>query len=132
MRRRYYWIMALGFLLITGLEMGYFVALNGDPVYRYRIDWNHDALASRATIFQGTGDVLTVTGNLRVGGTILRPILSLLINQEFGLLFWLFLSCSYLGLPSQILAHEERRLLQTLTGLGIGWMGFISYSRLVA
>jgi Dolichyl-phosphate-mannose-protein mannosyltransferase len=131
MRRRYYLIMAVGFLLIAGLEMGYFGALTGDPFYRYHIDVNHNSPATHATIFRGTGDVLTVAGNLRVGGTILRPILLLLINQEFGLLFWVFIPAAIWVCRAKIIPVEERRLLQILTGLGMVWMLFIAYSRLL-
>ena len=131
MRRRYYWTMAVGFLLIAGLEMGYFGALTGDPFYRYHIDVNHNYPAARAKMFRGTGDVLTAAGNLRVGGTILRPILSLLINQEFGLLFWVFIPAAIWVWRAKIIPVEERGLLQILTGLGMGWMLFISYSRLL-
>ena len=131
MRRRYYWIMALGFLLIVGMEMSYFSALTGDPFYRYRIDLNHDAFAARGVLSQGTGGILTVTGDLHAGGTILHPIVSLLFNQEFGLLFWVFIPAATWACRAKILALEDRRLLRILTGLGILWMVFISYGQVV-
>ena len=31
--RRFYWIMAFGFLLIVGIEVSYFTAIKGDPFY---------------------------------------------------------------------------------------------------
>jgi len=130
-RRRYYWIMALGFLLIVGLEMSYLSALTGDPFYRYRLDLHHDAPLSRPRYF-GAGDILTPAGNLKVGGAILYPILSLLFNQEFGLVFWLFIPAGIWAFRTKLLAPEPRRLLQTLAGLGIVWMVLIAYGGLVA
>jgi hypothetical protein len=128
-RRRYYWIMALGFLLIVGLEMSYFSVLNGDPFYRYRLDLSHN-VSSRPQWYSGSGDVLGVTGNLRAGGSIFHPILSLLFNQEFGLVFWLFIPAAIWSCRAKGLA--ERRLLQTLIGLGMVWTVFIAYGGLLA
>jgi 4-amino-4-deoxy-L-arabinose transferase-like glycosyltransferase len=130
MRRRYYWVMALGFLLIMGMEMSYFSALTGDPFYRYRIDANYEN-PHRGMVF-GTGDTLTVTGDLAAGGVIFSPILSLLFNQEFGLLFWIFIPAVIWACRAKMLEVEEQRLLKLLAGLGMVWMVFISYGRLLA
>jgi Dolichyl-phosphate-mannose-protein mannosyltransferase len=130
-RRRYYWIMALGFLLIVGMEMAYLGAFTGDPFYRYRIDIVHDGPRT-SNWHPGTGDVLATSGNLERGGAIFYPILSLLVNQEFGLVFWLFIPAVIWVFSTRGLAPEKRRLLQLLTGLGLLWMVFISYGRVLA
>jgi 4-amino-4-deoxy-L-arabinose transferase-like glycosyltransferase len=130
-RRRYYWIMSLGFLLIVGMEVSYFSALTGDPFYRYRIDLGHE-ISSRPQWHEGTGDILGVSGNLQAGGTIFHPILSLLFNQEFGLLFWVFVPAAIWACRAKILAPEEQNLLRILIGFGIVWMVFISYGKLLA
>jgi 4-amino-4-deoxy-L-arabinose transferase-like glycosyltransferase len=129
-RRRYYWIMSLGFLLIVGMEMSYFSALTGDPFYRYRVDLGHE-VSSWPQWYEGTGDILTVSGNLESGGTIFYPILSLLFNQEFGLLFWVFVPAAIWVCRAKP-ALEEQRLLRILIGFGIVWMIFISYGKLLA
>jgi hypothetical protein len=101
-----------------------------DPFYRYRVDLGHE-VSSWPQWYEGTGDILTVSGNLESGGTIFYPILSLLFNQEFGLLFWVFVPAAIWvcrGKP----ALEEQRLLRILIGFGIVWMIFISYGKLLA
>lgn len=130
-RRRYYWIMSLGFLLVVGIEISYFGMLTGDPFYRYRIDLSHEIL-NRSRWHRGTGDIIAVTGNLQAGGPIFQPVLSLLFNQEFGLVFWLVIPAAIWGLRAKFLAPQKQRLLQILTSLGLVWIVFISYSRLVS
>jgi 4-amino-4-deoxy-L-arabinose transferase-like glycosyltransferase len=131
--RRYYWIMAVAFLLIVGVEVGYFAALTGDPLYRYRIDLHHDvidrggdvALASRL------GSFFDIEGNLSVN-VLLQPVVALLLNQEFGLLFWLIVPASiWIWRCKDRISAEDRRLLLLLGGLGIVWLLFVSLNAAV-
>jgi 4-amino-4-deoxy-L-arabinose transferase-like glycosyltransferase len=147
MRRRYYWVMALGFLLLIGSEIAFFSAVTGDPFYRYHIDVNHnahEALIRDPVPNTGEGvtvhgvenlnhqDTLNNQGNLDVGGTISQPIFALLFNQEFGLLFWALIPAAIWACRANTMGLGERRLLQLLTGVGMVWLVFISYSGLLA
>lgn len=130
-RRRDYWLLALGFVLIVGMEMVYLGAFTGDPLYRYKIDWTHES-GRPAGWRRGSGDVLSATGNLEIGSAVLRPVFSLLLNQEFGVAFWLFIFAAIWAWRSESLEIENKRLLQLLSGLALLWMAFISYGRVLA
>ncbi len=126
-RRRYYWFMALGFTLLVGLEVAYFGALTGDPFYRYRIDLWHDRVDRGALVGLAatSGSRLNMEGNLAVPAYV-EPIVALLLNQEFGLLFWFFVPAAVWASAGRGVATEERRLLRVLTGLALVWMVFVS------
>jgi len=125
--RKYYWIMALGFLVVVGTEIGYFTALTGDPLYRYRIDLFHDVVdrIGDAKTALGSGVTLNLEGNLTVN-PFLEPFTALLLNQEFGILFWLYIPAAIWVWRTNRIAAEDRRLLRFLTGLGLVWMAFVS------
>ena len=110
--------------------MAYFSALTGDPFYRYHIDVNHAPRASRAWCL-GTGEILNVQGIWRVGGPIFHPILSLLFNQEFGLLFWVFIPAAIWACRAKTIVWKSGVCYRLLTGLGMVWMVFISYTGLL-
>jgi hypothetical protein len=131
LRRRHYWLLALGFVLIIAMEMAYLGAFTGDPLYRYKIDLAHEGKRP-AGWRRGVGDVLSVTGNLEIGDAVLRPVLSLLLNQEFGVAFWLFVPAAVWAWRSESLELENKRLLQLLSGLALLWTAFISYGGLLA
>jgi len=124
--RRYYWIIAVGFILIVGAEIGYFTAFTGDPLYRYRIDLHHDVVdrAGDVAAARQSGTVFDLEGNLSVG-VFLQPVAALLLNQEFGLLFWLWAPAS-IWLYKQMIPAEERRLILLLNSLLGVWILFIS------
>jgi 4-amino-4-deoxy-L-arabinose transferase-like glycosyltransferase len=90
-RTHYLWI-AGGFLSIWVAELLYLWAMTGDPLYRFNIALHHDSTIDRS---------IDLAGNTIVN-PILDPLLVLLINQEFMLLFvaaiplgaWLCLSKS--------------------------------------
>jgi 4-amino-4-deoxy-L-arabinose transferase-like glycosyltransferase len=126
-RRKHYWIMALGFALVVGIEIGYFTVLTGDPLYRYRIDLFHDLVdrVSDAKAAMSSGRILDLEGNLTVS-PFLDPFVALLINQEFGLLFWAYIPAAIWAWRTKEVSVEDRRLLRLLIGLGLVWMAFIS------
>jgi 4-amino-4-deoxy-L-arabinose transferase-like glycosyltransferase len=127
-RRRDYWLMALGFVVVVGAEVAYFGALTGDPLYRYRIDLFHDKV-DRVTVAGAITDAsrtgLNLEGNLSVSA-VLEPVVALLLNQEFGLLFWFFVPAAAWACFGRGLPPEERRLVRLLTALALVWMVFIS------
>jgi 4-amino-4-deoxy-L-arabinose transferase-like glycosyltransferase len=65
-------------LVLLG-EAAFQWAMTGDPLHRYSLAFNHDSTLDRAA---------NEEGNLLVH-PVLDPLLVLLVNNEFGLLFWL-------------------------------------------
>jgi len=125
--RKYYWIMGLGFVLVVGVEIGYFVAMTGDPFYRYRIDLFHDVVdrfGDAAAAFS-SGMTLNLEGNLAVN-PVLEPFITLLFNQEFGLLFWAYIPAALWVWRAKNITREHQQLLRCLVGLGLVWMAFVS------
>jgi len=125
--RRYYWVMALGFVLVVGIEVGYFTAMTGDPFYRYRIDLFHDVVdrIGDATAAIKFGMTLNLEGNLTVN-PFLEPFVTLLVNQEFGLLFWAYIPAAAWAWRTKKISMEDQRLLRLLIGFGLVWMAFVS------
>jgi hypothetical protein len=125
--RRFYWIMAFAFLLIVGAEMIYFTALAGDPLYRYRIDLHHDIVdrVGEVRLANQSGRLFDIEGNLAVN-VLLQPLLALLLNQEFGILFWAFVPASIWVWKTKTTLLEDRRLIRLLSGLGLVWIIFVS------
>src|SRR5262245_50561757 len=131
--RRYYWIMAVAFLLIVGVEVGYFAALTGDPLYRYRIDLHHDVIdrGGDVALANRLGSVFDIEGNLSVN-VLLQPVIALLLNQEFGLLCWLVIPASiWIWQSKDRISMEQRNLLLLLGGLGVVWILFVSLNAAV-
>lgn len=69
----------IGLVLVLGGEALFQWALTGDPLRRYAIAFNHDSHIDRAANHEG---------NLLLHPAI-DPVLVLLINDDFGLLFWI-------------------------------------------
>jgi 4-amino-4-deoxy-L-arabinose transferase-like glycosyltransferase len=125
--RRYYWFMAAGFVLVVAIEIIYFSALAGDPWYRYRIDLFHDAVdrVGQVRSAVSSGATFNTEGNLSVS-VVVDPIIALLFNQEFGLLFWVFPAAAIWVWRSNTIPAADRQLLRLLIGLAVVWMVFIS------
>ena len=82
-RARYLWI-AAGFLAVWSVELVYLTAMTGDPLYRFNISTHHDATIDRS---------IDLAGNVIVH-PLVDPVLVLLLNQEFMLLFFAALPAS--------------------------------------
>jgi hypothetical protein len=77
---RWAWLAAGGgAALVLGGEALFQWAMTGDPLHRYALAFNHDSTLDRAA---------NEEGNLLVHSA-LDPLLVLLVNNEFALLFWL-------------------------------------------
>ena len=72
-------IAALGAAALLGAEMIFQYWLTGDPLHRYGLAAHHDAHIDRSA---------NKEGNLLVH-PVIDPLLVLLVNNEFGLLFWM-------------------------------------------
>ena len=76
--RRVLLVAGAGAAAVLALEMLFQFAVTGDPLHRYMLAFNHDDTLSRAA---------NLEGNLLVH-PLVDPLLVLLVNNEFGLLFW--------------------------------------------
>lgn len=76
-------------------------ALTGEPLRRYTIAFHHDSHIDRAA---------NLEGNLLVH-PVIDPLLVLLINNDFALLFWLGLAAVVSGFHHRLDKLQRRRLL---------------------
>lgn len=72
-------VAGIGIVAVLAAEMAFQWATTGDPLHRYTLAYSHDSTLDRAAGLEG---------NLLVHPAI-DPLLALLVNNEFGLLFWL-------------------------------------------
>lgn len=107
-RWQYLWI-AAGFLGIWSLELLYLGLMTGDPLYRITIALNHDSSIDRS---------IDVVGNFIIHPA-LDPLLVLLINQEFMLLFWLAIPAAAWMMLSRTVPAQEQRLARLLALYGL-------------
>ncbi len=88
--RSRYWIMAGGCALVVGLQMLFFAALTGDPLHAF-----HTALSTHGGSSLGTASPFSAGSGNVSNDRFLAPPLALLVNQEFGLLYWAFLPAGF-------------------------------------
>jgi hypothetical protein len=82
-------------------EMAFQWALTGDPLRRYTLAFNHDSHIDRAA---------NLEGNLLIHAAI-DPLLVLLVNNDFALLFWFALAALASGVHRGLGASSRRQLL---------------------
>ena len=109
--RKYYLWIAVGFLLVWGLELAYLWAMTGDPLYRFNISLHHDSSIDRG---------LDLAGNLIVH-PLLDPLLVLLINQEFMALFFLALPLGAWLCFSKSIAPRVQHFARIMALFGVVW-----------
>jgi hypothetical protein len=131
--RRQYFLIAAGFLAVVAVEFAYFAVMTGDPFYRIHTDLrthlgsdiiggakSSSGLERAMTKVEGElYGPLSRTGNLSVS-RFLDPILVILANQEFMLLY-------YLALPVAIWVVIKR----PFTGAGGRLLGLFGLAGLV-
>ncbi|MBN8846935.1 MULTISPECIES: glycosyltransferase family 39 protein [unclassified Sphingomonas] len=104
--RRVLVTMVVGVALVLGTEALFQYAMTGDPLRRYAIAFHHDEHIDRAA---------NLEGNFLLWPPI-DPLLVLLVNDDFGLLFWLAGIALALG-AARGLAPGARRRLIVLSGM---------------
>lgn len=130
--RRYYWIMAAGFGAILASDAGYSALMKGDPLYRYKTIITSATAALRRNIgdqahMLGMGETASsVAGNISTNWVI-DPFLAILVNQEFGLTFWLAIPVALWLCFSGRVDPRHRELAQFLSLLGLVWFVAVSY-----
>jgi 4-amino-4-deoxy-L-arabinose transferase-like glycosyltransferase len=124
--RSRYWIMAGGCALVVGLQMLFFAALTGDPLHMF-----HTALSTHGgSSFGSATPFLSGSGNLS-DDRFLAPPLALLVNQEFGLLFWAFLPAAFACWRGAGLTSDQRGFCRLLIGMAALWFLWIGYGGFV-
>jgi hypothetical protein len=109
--RRWYFAVGAGFLTIWGMELLYLWAMTGDPLYRVNIARNHDSNLDRTA---------NLEGNFLVHPW-LDPLLTLLVNQEFALLFWVAIPAALVAMFSNVLPAVDRRICRVLGLFALCW-----------
>lgn len=133
--RRDYLIMASGAAAVVASEMAYMTAMTGNPLYRYKIDlFMHDsAIQSRAAaapgslVMPGVGEaVSSIPGNVSAHWLV-DPFLSILINQEFCLTFWIAIPIAGWLCFAQKADRGHRDLARFLSVIAVVWFLVISF-----
>lgn len=122
MPRKYYWLIALGCAFVTGSECLYFWAMTGNPLYRLTLLREGASEVSRGSLglFSARGD-----GNIRIN-KFLDPLLVVLVNQEFGLIYYVAAaSTAYLFLKRKV-ANAAPRTEVLLVLMAVMWFVLIS------
>lgn len=112
MARRYYWIMAGSFLFVWSLEVLYLWIMTGDPLYRITISANHDSTIDRS---------IDLAGNIIVHPAI-DPLLTVLFNQEFALLFWIAVPAGIWLVRQLPKGSDDRTFVLLWLGLAAAWL----------
>lgn len=107
-----HFVMAAGFFTVWLAEVAYFFVMTGDPLYRINISLNHDSTIDRS---------IDVAGNV-IAHPLIDPLLVMLANQEFAVLFWVVVPASLWLLLSKSVSPEIRRITLLFGGVGLVWM----------
>ncbi len=127
-RRRYLLIAAAALPLLLA-EWAYLYTATGDPLYRYRIDYNHDVIdrAAQVAKTRAREGIIDGEGNLAVNA-YLDPFISLFVSQKYGITFWLAAFGGW-GLWKRRNALGEAALpLALLAGFGLVFFVFVAFN----
>jgi 4-amino-4-deoxy-L-arabinose transferase-like glycosyltransferase len=124
--RRRYWIMALGFVAVLGIETAYYWAAVGDPAYRFRHFIRGAGYRDRADV--GMFE-FTPGGTLHVWDPIDPALMLFTHMHQFGVLALLSLPGLWWALrPSASGPTEAHRTARLLAGLGLVWLLFATFT----
>lgn len=114
--------LGLGTFAVLAIEATCYVAAGESPLYRLiTASQSHGGLGNIGASFSaGSGNI----SNSRLWA----PPLSLLLNQEFGLLFWLGIGCAIALRGHQGVNDETRRLLRYVYGAALVYFVWLGYS----
>ncbi len=119
--RRLYWVMAAGVAVVVGADALYNVIMTGDPLHRLNV-----AVGSHGGLGSIQGDFGAGSGNIS-DNRLLAPLLALLVNQEFGLLYFLAPPAAWMTARSRRLTDRQRRTVTLLAGFLLVWFLWIGY-----
>lgn len=126
MPRRNYFILAAGFVAVLGAEWLYLTAMTGNPLYRLRIDEHHDTInrAGEVARTRERGGMIDAEGNVSVS-VWLDPILSLLVTQKYGLLFWAAIPAVFFLWRERPASPIRARALRLMLLFAVVWFVFV-------
>lgn len=102
----------LGALAVLGAEALFQGLLTGDPLRRYAIAFNHDSTIDRAA---------NLEGNFLVH-PVIDPFLVLLVNDDFGLLFWVAIAAIAAGAHRLVEPAARPRAIVLLAMAGASFL----------
>ena len=103
--RSRYLLAAAAFIVVIFADLLYLSLMTGDPLYRLRVDFNHDRVDrfAEAARVARSGGLLDKEGNLSVN-VYVDPFLALFVSQKYALLFWL----GFAGAGQRVAAADLR------------------------
>ncbi|KQT32809.1 hypothetical protein ASG29_14015 [Sphingomonas sp. Leaf412] len=112
----------IGCVAVLGAEAAYQHALTGDPWRRWTIAFHHDSHIDRAA---------NMEGNVLLWPPV-DPLLVLLLNDDFGLVFWL-LPVALVAGTTRVLLWPGRRRLVLLSAMAVASFLLVAslYTKLV-
>lgn len=111
-KRLEHFVMAAGFFAVWFAEVVYFFIMTGDPLYRINISLNHDSTIDRS---------IDVAGNV-IAHPIVDPLLVILANQEFAILFWAVVPATAWLLINRQVEPAVRRIAMLFGAVGLIWL----------
>ncbi|MDD5577892.1 MAG: glycosyltransferase family 39 protein [Methylobacter sp.] len=115
-KRYEYWLMAIGFLFIIGIECIYYWVMTGDPLYRFTLLLQGTAIQDRNEI----GFLQITVGTPHIWAPI-DPVLMFFTNHYFSLLGFLIMPAMWWVLKDWRSQSLALRLARLLLCLGIVW-----------
>jgi 4-amino-4-deoxy-L-arabinose transferase-like glycosyltransferase len=109
-RGHYLWIVA-GFLIVWAAELLYLGVMTGDPLYRIHVSLHHDPSIDRS---------VDLAGNIIVH-PLIDPLLVLLLNQEFMLLFVLAIPLGAWLCFGHGVDERTRHFARIVSLFGLSW-----------
>lgn len=122
--RRFYWIMAGGFLAIVAVDALYMAWHTGNPLYRYWMVLDAQGGIQPRGADSGDG-FFDPNGNIRVLAG-LDPLFVLLLNHEFALFYFFALPALWWAWRGKGLSRDEHQLARILLGLSVIWFLFVA------
>lgn len=135
--RAKYWFMAIGFLIVLGIETLYFTVLTGESLHRYLVDAGALQIPS-PHLRGGTYDGSFLFNTELMSRWISRnpvpvhwavdPYIGLFSNDEYGFLFWAAFPSAVVLLRSKDTPQRVRRITWILVLFGVLWWSVVIYA----
>ena len=120
-RLQYLWG-GLGVVAVLAIEWGSYMAYGESPLYRFMT-----SAQSHGTIGIRSGDFNAGSGNIS-DNRLWGPLLALLVNQEFGLLFYAAPVAVFGLLRSRNLSEQQWQLVKVFSFSALVWFLWVGYS----
>ena len=104
MPRWRYLLVALGFAVVVGAQVGYLAVRTGDPLHRVHLSATHDQVdrGAKQAAAASEGRALDSEGVLATS-PVIAPLAAIFVSQKYGLLF-------FLAIPAYAVLRAGRRM----------------------